>query len=127
MLGSNAQFQVQASGAGTLSYQWQFNGANLLNLGGISGVQTPTLNISNLVTADGGSYQVVISNAFGTLVSTAAVLTVLTPPIGLRAAERGSGRGRQRAASRSRRAGPRLLRINGTRAAACWPGRPIRL
>jgi hypothetical protein len=80
VLNSNVQFQVQASGQGTLSYQWQFNGANLLNLGGISGVQTPTLNISNLVTADGGSYQVVIANTYGTLVSTSAVLTVLTPP-----------------------------------------------
>ena len=80
VINSNAQFHVQASGGGTLTYQWQFNGANLLNLGGISGVQTPTLNVSNLVTADGGSYQVVIANVYGTLVSTAAVLTVLSPP-----------------------------------------------
>ena len=80
VLGSNMQFLVQATGQGTLSYQWQFNGANLLNLGGISGVQTPTLNISNVVQADGGAYQVVISNAFGVLVSTQAVLTVLTLP-----------------------------------------------
>jgi hypothetical protein len=43
-------------------------------------VQTPTLNISNLVTADSGSYQVVIANTYGTLVSTAATLTVLSPP-----------------------------------------------
>jgi hypothetical protein len=80
VLNSNAQFRVQASGGGALSYQWQFNGANLLNLGGISGVQTPTLNISNLVSADSGSYQVVIANTYGTLVSTAATLTVLSPP-----------------------------------------------
>jgi hypothetical protein len=80
ILGSNAQFAVEATGEGTLSYQWQFNGANLLNLGGISGVQTPALSISNLVTADTGSYQVVITNSFGALTSTSAVLTVLTLP-----------------------------------------------
>ena len=78
--GSNVVFQVQASGQGTLSYQWQFNGANLLNFDGFSGVQTPTLSISNLVSADGATYQVVITNLYGTLVSTGAVLTVLTPP-----------------------------------------------
>ena len=78
--GSNVQFVVEATGQGTLSYQWQFNGANLLNLGGISGVQTPTLNITNLNTADGGTYWVVITNTFGTLVSTSTVLTVLTLP-----------------------------------------------
>jgi hypothetical protein len=80
VLGSNVQFQVQAVGQGTLSYQWQFNGANLLNLGGISGVQTAALTISNLVLADAGSYRVVLSDAYGTLTSTSAVLTVLTPP-----------------------------------------------
>jgi hypothetical protein len=80
VVGSNAQFQVTATGNGTLSYQWQFNGANLLNLGGISGVQTPMLTVSNLVNADAGSYQVLISNPYGTLVSTTAVLTVLSPP-----------------------------------------------
>jgi len=80
VVGSNAVFNVQASGEGTLSYQWQFNGATLLNLGGFSGARTATLTISNVALADAGSYQVVITNAFGSLVSTSAVLTVLTPP-----------------------------------------------
>jgi len=81
VLGSNVVFQAQVSGGGTLSYQWQFNGANLLNLGGlISGVQTPVLTLSNIVTSEGGSYQLVIANQYGSLVSTAAVLTVLSPP-----------------------------------------------
>ena len=83
--GSNVQFVVGAAGEGTLSYQWQFNGANLLNLGGISGVRTPTLNITNLNTADAGTYWVVITNTFGTLVSTSAVLTVLTLFNGIKA------------------------------------------
>ena len=78
--GSNVQFAVEATGEGTLSYKWQLNGADLLNLGRFSGVRTPTLNISNLNTADAGNYWVVITNTFGTLVSTSAVLTVLTLP-----------------------------------------------
>ncbi len=78
--GSNVQFQVQATGQGTLSYQWQWYGGNLLNLGGISGVQTPTLSISNVALGEAGPYQVVITNTFGTLTSTSAVLTVLTLP-----------------------------------------------
>jgi len=56
VLGSNVQFQVQATGAAPLTYQWQFNGANLLNLPGFSGVRTPTLSLSNLASFEGGTY-----------------------------------------------------------------------
>ncbi|MGO8675015.1 MAG: beta strand repeat-containing protein, partial [Limisphaerales bacterium] len=72
--GANVSFSVTASGAAPLSYQWQFNGANL------SGATTGSLTLTSVQTADAGSYTVVVSNSFGSVTSAAAVLTLLIPP-----------------------------------------------
>ena len=80
VLNSNAQFQVQASGQGALGYQWQLDGATLFNLGGISGAQTSVLSVSNAGSGDAGLYQVVITNAYGSITSYSAELTLLTRP-----------------------------------------------
>ena len=78
--GRNVQFQVQVAGASPLVYQWQFNGVNLLDFGGISGSHTATLTINNVSLSQSGNYSVIITNAFGTATSSAATLTILVPP-----------------------------------------------
>src|SRR5579859_1465763 len=65
LLGSNATFSVVATGTAPLSYQWSLNQTNLVNSTHISGATASTLTVSNLVLADAGSYQVVVSNNHG--------------------------------------------------------------
>jgi uncharacterized protein YpmS len=79
LVSSNASFSVVATGTGSLNYQWQFEGTNLTNSGHISGTSTPTLNIANSQTNDAGSYQVIVTNAYGSVTSSVAALTVLVP------------------------------------------------
>ena len=77
--GSNAVFQVVASGQTPLSYQWSFNGANLANSSHIGGATSATLTVSNITVNDAGPYRVVVSNSHGSATSTNATLTVLVP------------------------------------------------
>ena len=77
--GSNAVFTVEASG-GALSYQWQKNGTNVSNGGGITGATTMSLTIAHVSQSDEGSYRVVVSNIAGSEVSALASLTVVNPP-----------------------------------------------
>ncbi|MGA2750312.1 MAG: immunoglobulin domain-containing protein [Verrucomicrobiota bacterium] len=64
-LGKTAYLSVAAtpnpSDPNTLGYQWQLNGTNLPEAGNFSGVNTPTLTIKDVTTANLGPYQVVIS------------------------------------------------------------------
>src|SRR5215469_7848720 len=79
LTGSNATFTVVAGGSLPLSYQWSFNGVNLTNSSHIKGATTTTLTVSNITVADGGNYQVIVSNSHGTIASSNALLTVLVP------------------------------------------------
>ena len=76
VLGSNATFNVTASGATNLYYQWQFNGANIAKA-------TNTLyTVTNTITANAGSYSVIVSNIVGVVTSTPpATLTLATNPV----------------------------------------------
>ncbi len=71
VLGQDAQFAVVASGTGPLSYQWYFNSTNLL-----AGATGTNLVVTNVGFAQGGGYQVVVSNVAGAVTSTVAMLTV---------------------------------------------------
>ena len=67
-------------------YQWLFNGTNLTNNGQITGSQSNVLTISNVSLSNLGSYDVVVTNAFGSVTSAVASLTLLDcvpPPSGL--------------------------------------------
>ena len=75
--GATATFTVQAIGSGTLSYQWQKNGANLTDDGVYSGCRTARLDIIGVKSAHAGSYRCVVSNANGSATSGSAVLTLL--------------------------------------------------
>ena len=78
---SNATISVVATGAGTLSYQWFFNGVAIdPNAARLSGVTNATLTISNAQFSDIGAYSVIVSNAFGSVVSSEATLMVISPP-----------------------------------------------
>jgi Tfp pilus assembly protein PilX len=84
-VGLSQHFSISAMGWPTLGYQWwrEANGvyAPLADGGHISGSTTPTLTINNLVFANATNYCVVVTNAYGSVTSSVAYLTVL-PPIG---------------------------------------------
>lgn len=69
--GTTAEFGVLVAGAVPLSLQWQLQGANLPDATGAR------LVFSNVQYGDAGSYRVVASNAFGSLTSSPAALTVV--------------------------------------------------
>ena len=72
--GSNATFNVSATGSGTLSYQWSFNGTN------ISKATNSLLTLTNVQFSQAGNYAVLVTNAFGSILSSNAVLTVVALP-----------------------------------------------
>ncbi len=72
--GSNVTMSVTATGTAPLAYQWRSNGANL------AGATTSVLSLPNVQQANSGSYSVIVTNPYGTVTSSVAVLTVLVPP-----------------------------------------------
>jgi hypothetical protein len=72
--GQNTLFSVVATGTGPLSYQWSINGT------GVAGATASTLALTNVQTADAGSYSLVVTNSWGAATSSVAALTVLVPP-----------------------------------------------
>ena len=79
--GLTAVFEVQVAGTPPFSFQWLKNGQPLSDTGNVSGSQSSTLMIANVLHADSASYSVLVSNAFGMIPSTMANLTVLDPAI----------------------------------------------
>ncbi len=76
--GSNATFNVTATGSAPLTYQWLFNGTNLTDGGQFLGSGTPSLFIGAVQTNNAGSYSVIVANAAGSVTSALAALTVVT-------------------------------------------------
>jgi hypothetical protein len=80
LAGANVTFTVATDGTAPLTYQW-FKGATALgNVGNISGVNTPTLNLLGVNSFSAAAYSVRVINAFGTVWSDAVNLTVNIPP-----------------------------------------------
>jgi subtilisin-like proprotein convertase family protein len=76
--GQPATFSLTASNA--QFYTWRMNGTNLTDGGRISGSATASLIVSNTLTNDSGSqFSCVVSNANGSVPSSNALLTVLSP------------------------------------------------
>jgi hypothetical protein len=73
-VGQSASFTVSATGTAPLSYQWRFNGTNLV------GATTPGYTRTNAHPADAGSYSVVVTNVAGSVTSSNAILIVNVPP-----------------------------------------------
>jgi len=73
--GDSLTFSIIGLFITNVSYQWQFNGTN------ISGATNATLTLSSVNSTDNGNYDVVISNANGTVTSLAASFAVAQPPL----------------------------------------------
>jgi uncharacterized repeat protein (TIGR03803 family) len=83
-VGSTASFSVTAIGTAPLICQWLRNGATLADGGQpsgatISGATTTYLTIANVQMSDAGDYTVVVTNAYGSVTSSMAALTVQLP------------------------------------------------
>lgn len=72
--GGTAAFTVTARGTAPLLYQWRKDGAP------IAGATQSSLTLGNVGAADAAEYSVEITNAFGSVVSANARLTVNPPP-----------------------------------------------
>lgn len=70
--GTAVRMTVAATGSGTLTYQWYFNGT------AISGATASTYSIASAATANAGRYHAVVRNSSSSATSTAATLSVLT-------------------------------------------------
>jgi hypothetical protein len=85
-VGSTATFSINGTAQRPFFLQWLKDGTNLTNgptISGsiISGATTVTLHITNAQTNDSGTYWIVVSNAWGSLASSNAILTVATSPV----------------------------------------------
>lgn len=80
LYGGTANFTAAVSGTEPLFFQWRKDGTNLVNGGPIYGVNSNTLALPNIQFADGGNYDVVVTNLFGSATSTVAILTVVVSP-----------------------------------------------
>ena len=73
-VGADVSFFVSATGTAPLGYQWRRNETSLAGATGTS------LTLTNVQPANAGSYSVRVTNAFGAVTSSNAVLTVQPPP-----------------------------------------------
>ncbi len=87
--GDTVAFNLNASGAAPLNYQWQFNGTN------IDSATNTTLVLTNVPLSAAGGYNCIVSNAVGSVGTLNATLTVLrsTPYFNAASASFGSGNG----------------------------------
>jgi len=69
--GSNVVLSVVANGTGPFSYQWSFNGTNIL------GATNATLTLTNLHPNQSGGYAATITTPYGTITSSGAIVTVM--------------------------------------------------
>jgi hypothetical protein len=73
--GETVTFSVVANGTAPLAYRWQKAGVN------ISGATGSSYTIAPVQPGDAGTYAVVVSNAIGSITSTAATLVVNSAPL----------------------------------------------
>lgn len=77
-VGQIATFTVKAISNDPMTYQWRKNGTN------ISGATSSTYVIGSVQTTDQASYDVIVTNAYGSATSATATLTVQVPSAGFR-------------------------------------------
>ena len=78
---TTASFSVMGVAGLPTAYCWLKNGVPLADTGNVSGSQTGTLVLTNVLGADAGQYQAVLSNVWGSVTSVVATLTVIDPLI----------------------------------------------
>ncbi len=77
--GTAATFSAAAVGPRPLGYRWLKDGIPLVDTGTISGAATLSLQLSNVLKADEGSYALLVTNLSGSVTSLTATLTVKDP------------------------------------------------
>lgn len=73
--GANVTISVTAEGAPPLAYQWSFDGTSL------TGATNATLTIANFQSVNSGAYSVAVTNAFGSVVSSNALVSTSAAPM----------------------------------------------
>ncbi len=73
--GSPATFTVVATGTAPITYQWRKGGVN------ITGATSDSYSIPATVSGDTGTYDVVLTNAAGSVTSNSALLSIITPSV----------------------------------------------
>jgi uncharacterized repeat protein (TIGR03803 family) len=79
LIGGTASLSVGASGHPPISFQWSFNGSNLIDGASLLGSTNASLVTLNLTTAQAGPYTVTVSNSLGKI-SVTNFLSVISPP-----------------------------------------------
>jgi hypothetical protein len=69
-VGGVANFSVAASGTPPLSYQWSFEGTNIM------GATNTLLTLGNVQLCQAGNYTVLVTNLYGSILSSNAMLTL---------------------------------------------------
>ena len=71
IVGTNARFTVQATGTGTLKYQWQYrkNESSEWNPSGQSGNKTATLSVATTVGLHGYQFRCIVTDNYGQAIS----------------------------------------------------------
>jgi Immunoglobulin I-set domain len=77
LYGGTVSNTITVTGTAPLSYQWLYNGVDLTDNGQITGSLTSSLTISGAQAMNEGSYQVIVTNNYGALTSSVAVLSVV--------------------------------------------------
>lgn len=75
--GQAVSLNVTAVGSHPISYRWAKNRTNLTDGGNISGAGSSTLTLSSVAPTNDGIYSVLVSNAFGFVTSSDAVVTLV--------------------------------------------------
>ena len=75
-LGSTATLSVTVSGVEPMTYQWFSNGTPLADNDKVGGANQSSLELRGLEFSDSGAYALVVSNAFGSVTSHVAQVTV---------------------------------------------------
>ncbi len=75
-LGGTATFSVTVNLTPPFTYQWQFDGGNLVNGNGISGATTSNLVLTGVQYGQEGHYRCVVTRSSQTFISSSATLTV---------------------------------------------------
>ncbi len=74
--GTSLTFSVIVGSRSSFGYKWLFNGTNLPGGGNVSGTSSGTLSITVATINNAGNYSVIVTNAYGSVTSSIATLTV---------------------------------------------------
>jgi len=75
VLGNSASFSVAISGTPPCAYNWQFNSNS------IADATNASLAFNNVQFSNVGTYQVIVTNIYGSVTSSVATLTVVSSPV----------------------------------------------